>query len=41
MAVKHMAATDSDAQEDIPSSSSTDDSHLTERGNRAKELLGK
>jgi hypothetical protein len=41
MAIKHMAATGSDAQEDIPSSSSTDDSHLSERARHAKELLGK
>jgi hypothetical protein len=41
MAVKHMATTESDAQEDIPCSSSTDDSHLSERASHAKELLGK
>lgn len=41
MAIKHMATTESDAQEDIPSSSSTDDNHLSERASRAKDLFGK
>jgi hypothetical protein len=41
MALKHMATTESDSQEDIPSSSSTDGSHLSERAGRAKDLLGK
>ncbi|KDR12150.1 Fanconi anemia group D2 protein isoform X3 [Zootermopsis nevadensis] len=39
MAIKHMATTESDAQEDILSSSSTDDNHLSERASRAKDLF--
>jgi hypothetical protein len=41
MALKHMATSESDCQETIRSSSSTDDSQLSGRANRAKELLGK
>lgn len=39
MALKHMATSESDSQENIQSSSSTDDSHLSERANHAKGLL--
>ncbi|PNF22433.1 hypothetical protein B7P43_G16287 [Cryptotermes secundus] len=39
MALKHMATSEIDSQENIQSSSSTDDSHLSERASRAKGLL--
>jgi hypothetical protein len=41
MALKHMATSESDSSENMQCSSSTDDSLLTERASRAKELLGK
>jgi hypothetical protein len=41
MALKHMATSESDSQENIQSSSSTDGSHLSGRASHAKELLGK
>jgi hypothetical protein len=41
MALKHMVTSESECQESIRSSSSTDDSHLSGRASRAKELLGK
>jgi hypothetical protein len=41
MALKHMATSEPDSQENIQSSSNTDDSHLSGRANHAKGLLGK
>lgn len=41
MALKHMITLESDCQESIRCSSSTDDDHLSGRASRAKELLGK
>lgn len=41
MALKHMATSELDSSENVQCSNSTDDSILTDRASRAKDLLGK